>query len=47
MSIEETKEYLALCLKGESTIPERQAILAVKKEQLLKKCQIYKKVLIF
>ena len=25
------KEYLALCLKGESTIPERQAILAVKK----------------
>lgn len=37
MSIEEMKEYLALCLKGESTIPERQAILAVKKEQLLKK----------
>lgn len=36
MSIEEMKEYLALCLKGESTIPERQAILAVKKEQLLK-----------
>ena len=37
MSIEEMKEYLALCLKGESTIPKRQAILAVKKEQLLKK----------
>ena len=36
MGIEEMKEYLALCLKGESTIPERQAILAVKKEQLLK-----------
>ena len=29
MSIEEMKEYLALCLKGESTIPKRQAILAV------------------
>lgn len=36
MSIEEMKEYLTLCLIGESTIPQRQAILAVKKEQLLK-----------
>lgn len=35
MSIEEMKEYLALCLKGESTIPERQVIIAEKKKQLL------------
>lgn len=36
MSIEEMKQYLALCLKGESTIPERQVIIAEKKKQLLK-----------
>lgn len=35
MSIEEMKQYLALCLKGESTIPERQVIIAEKKKQLL------------
>lgn len=35
MSIEEMKEYLALCLKGKSTIPERQVIIAEKKKQLL------------
>ena len=35
MSIAEMKEYLALCLKGESTIPERKVILAKKKEALL------------
>lgn len=35
MSIEEMKEYLALCLKGESTILERQVIIAEKKKQLL------------
>ncbi len=35
MSIEEMKQYLALCLKGESTIPERQLIIAEKKKQLL------------
>lgn len=35
MSIEEMKQYLALCLKGESTIPERQVIIAEKKNQLL------------
>ena len=36
MSIQEMKEYLALCLKGESTIPERKKIIADKKKQLLK-----------
>lgn len=30
MSIAEMKEYLALCLKGESSIPKRKAILAAK-----------------
>lgn len=36
MSIAEMKEYLDLCLKGESTIPQRQVIIAEKKKQLLK-----------
>ena len=35
MSIAEMKEYLALCLEGETTIPERKVILAKKKEALL------------
>ena len=35
MSIAEMKEYLDLCLKGEASIPERQLILANKKEALL------------
>ncbi|CDB12511.1 possible transcriptional regulator [Eubacterium sp. CAG:192] len=35
MSIAEMKEYLALCLKGESSIPERTIILNHKKEALL------------
>ena len=35
MSITEMKEYLALCLKGESTIPERQEILKVNKKSLI------------
>lgn len=35
MSIEEMKEYLALCLKGESTIPERKKILAIKRAKLI------------
>lgn len=37
MSIEEMKQYLNLCLMGESTIPERQLIIKEKKEQLLNK----------
>lgn len=39
MSIEEMKKYLELCLKGESTIPERKVILDKKKEALLKEMQ--------
>ena len=35
MSIDEMKEYLALCLKGESSNPERKIILNHKKEALL------------
>ena len=35
MSIAEMKEYLALCLQGEGTIPARKLILAAKKEALL------------
>lgn len=36
MSIAEMKQYLALCMEGEDTIPERKVILAEKKETLLK-----------
>ena len=35
MSIAEMKQYLALCMEGEGTIPERKVILAEKKETLL------------
>ena len=34
MSIQEMKEYLALCLQGETTIPKRQIILDQKAKQL-------------
>ena len=34
MSIQEMKEYLALCLEGESTIPQRKLILERKQEEL-------------
>lgn len=37
MTIEEMKEYLALCLQGEATILERQEILRLKRESLVKK----------
>lgn len=40
MSIAEMKEYLALCLEGESTIPQRQCILAAKQEQLRTEIQL-------
>ena len=33
MSIAEMKQYLALCMEGEGTIPERKVILAEKKER--------------
>lgn len=35
MSIQEMKEYIALCLKGTASIPERKVILAHKREELL------------
>ena len=35
MSINEMKEYLVLCLQGESTIPERKLILEQKRTSLL------------
>lgn len=35
MSILEMKEYLALCLKGESSIPERKIILEKKRKSLI------------
>lgn len=34
MSIAEMKEYIALCLAGESSIPERKLILAEKRSRL-------------
>lgn len=33
--ISEMKEYTHLCLAGESTIPERKTILAIKRDALL------------
>ncbi len=36
MTIAEMKEYLELCLEGESSIPERKVILEKKREALLK-----------
>lgn len=37
MSIAEMKEYLALCLKGQETIPERKKMLAIKLKELEEK----------
>lgn len=34
MSIQEMKEYLALCLQGESTIPQRKKMLEIKQKAL-------------
>ncbi len=42
MSIEEMKAYLALCLQGQSTIPQRKLILAEKKKQLLERIEALK-----
>lgn len=39
MSLKEIKAYIALCLEGESTIPERQAMLSKKRDDLLLKQQ--------
>lgn len=35
MTIEEMREYLELCLKGEPTIPERKVILDIKRRELV------------
>lgn len=37
MSLAEMKEYLALCLGGAPTIPERKVMLAGKRAELIKK----------
>lgn len=37
MSIQEMKTYIALCLQGEASIPERKVILAQKRDALLEK----------
>lgn len=34
MSIQEMKAYLALCLQGEATIPQRKKMLSLKQEML-------------
>ncbi len=39
MSIMEMKEYLELCLKGESSIPERKQVLDIKLKELEHKKQ--------
>lgn len=42
MSLVEMKEYLALCLQGQPTIPQRKLILAEKKKQLLERIETLK-----
>ena len=37
LSIDEMKIYLAMCLKGKSTIPERKIMLAKKQDELRQK----------
>lgn len=39
MSISEMKQYIDLCLVGESSIPERKEILALKREALVAQLQ--------
>ena len=39
MSLEDMKHYLALCLRGKSTIPERKKVLEKQREFLLKKME--------
>ena len=47
MSLAEMKTYLALCLAGEGTIPERKVILAEKKEALLQSSAELQKAVAF
>lgn len=37
MSIQEMKDYIALCMQGQPSIPERKAILQRKRDQLLER----------
>ena len=37
MSIQEMKEYIALCMQGKKSIPERKILLAQKRDDLLKR----------
>lgn len=37
MSIQEMKAYIALCFRGEESIPERKVILQKKRQQLLER----------
>ena len=37
MSIQEMKGYMALCLRGEASIPKRKVILAKKREEILER----------
>lgn len=39
MSISEMKQYIELCLVGESSIPERKEILTLKREALVEQLQ--------
>lgn len=47
MGISEMKEYLALCMEGEDTIPERKVILAEKREALLQSIAELQKAVAF
>lgn len=47
MSLAEMKTYLALCLEGEGTIPERKVILVEKKEALLQSIAELQKAVAF
>ena len=47
MSLAEMKTYLALCMEGEGTIPERKVILAKKKEALLQSIAEQQKAVAF
>lgn len=47
MSLAKMKTYLALCLEGEGTIPERKVILAEKKEALLQSIAELQKAVAF
>ena len=47
MSLAEMKTYLALCMEGEGTIPERKVILAKTKEALLQSSAEQQKAVAF